>query len=295
MNRAEAVPDGENELLVADCRAQLERIANSMEFDATDRERRFLGYIVDEALAGRGNRIKAYSIAVEVFGRDATFDPQSDPIVRVEAGHLRRAIERYYLTAGRTDPILITIPKGGYVPNFSLRPMRPVEEEPAATAAPAPSQPWRRIHIAMAAVVSAAAAITLAWWGYWSLLAPNKPEVPRLLVEWFDDLNGTGESAALARGLTEEVISRLSKFKGIVVVQSQAAGAPPSAQYILAGSVYLSGDAFRFMVRMLNRTDGSVLWAQSYDRGTTVPGLFKAQANIAENVATSVAQSYGNR
>jgi hypothetical protein len=91
------------------------------DFEATDRERRFLGYVVEETLAGRGSRIKAYSIAVEVFGRNAAFDPQNDPIVRINAGHLRRSLERYYLTAGRADPVLITIPKGGYVPTFEAR------------------------------------------------------------------------------------------------------------------------------------------------------------------------------
>ncbi|PWK66443.1 hypothetical protein [Aminobacter sp. AP02] len=294
---AETAPGGKNDLPVEDCRAQLARILNSTEFDATDRERRFLGYVVDETLAGRSNRIKAYSIAVEVFGRDASFDPQSDPIVRIEAGHLRRAIERYCLTAGQTDPILITIPKGGYVPNFSLRPMpsHPVKEMPAAAPAPAPSQPRRRnyVHLAAAVVVIAAAAIALSWWGYWSRSASNKPEVPRLLVEWFDDLSGKSESSALARGLTQEIISQLSKFKDIVVVQARDPSDPPHTRYVLAGSVDLSAEKFRFRVRMLNRADGSVLWAQSYDNATTVPDLLKVQVDVAQNVATSLAQAYG--
>lgn len=297
MIRAETTPGGESDVPIENCRAQLERILKSAEFDATDRERRFLSYVVDETLAGRSSRIKAYSIAVEVFGRDASFDPQADPIVRVEAGHLRRAIERYYLTAGQTDPILISIPKGGYVPIFSLRPTPgPVEDEPAETPAPAPLlQPrWRNNpRLALATTILVAGAMILAWLGYSSRLAPSKPEIPRLQVEWFDDLNGTGQSAALARGLTQEVISQLSKFKDIVVVQSPDPAALPQARYLLAGSVDLSDDAFRFRVRMLNRADGSVLWAQSYDGATTVPGLLKAQADVAQNVATSLAQSYG--
>lgn len=296
MSREQAAPSGESDLSIEECRVQLARILNSAEFDATDRERRFLRYVVDETLVGRSSRIKAYSIAVEVFGRDASFDPQSDPIVRVEAGHLRRAIERYYLTAGQTDPILITIPKGGYVPNFLLRSMpRPVKEEPAATPAPAPQQPrWRNNPLlALAASILITAAIIMAWLGYSSRLTPSKPEIPRLLVEWFDDLNGTDESAALARGLTQEVISQLSKFKDIVVVQSPSPATLPQVRYVLAGSVDLSADTFRFRVRMLNRADGSVLWAQSYDGATTVPDLLKAQADVAQNVATNLAQSYG--
>lgn len=116
--QAETPAPGEHELPIEACRAQLALILDSADFDATGRERRFLSHVVEEALSGRGDRIKAYSIAVEVFGRGEAFDPQTDPIVRIEAGHLRRALERYYLTAGHTDPILITIPKGGYVPIF---------------------------------------------------------------------------------------------------------------------------------------------------------------------------------
>jgi hypothetical protein len=104
-----------------DCREQLTRILNNSEFNAPEREHRFLSYIVEETLSGRSDRIKAYTIGVEVFGRATTFNPQLDPIVRIEAAHLRRALERYYLTDGQADSIVITIPKGGYVPTFSRR------------------------------------------------------------------------------------------------------------------------------------------------------------------------------
>ena len=131
-----------HQLPCEDCRAELARILDSADFDATSREHRFLSYVVEEALAGRGDRIKAYSIAVEVFGRDVSFDPQTDPIVRIEAGHLRRALERYYLTAGQCDPVLIAIPKGGYVPTFSPR-LPPAATEAVLPAVP-PSQPISR-------------------------------------------------------------------------------------------------------------------------------------------------------
>ena len=103
----------------SEIRAQLERILASPDFNVPERARAFLKYVVTETLSGRADRIKAYSIAIEVFGRGASFDPQSDPVVRIEAGRVRRALERYYLTAGSSDPIAITIPKGSYVPTFS--------------------------------------------------------------------------------------------------------------------------------------------------------------------------------
>jgi hypothetical protein len=74
--------------------------------------------VVEQQLAGQGSRIKAYTIAADALGRDANFDPQNDPIVRVEAGRLRRALDHYYTNGGCNDPIVIDLPRGHYVPVF---------------------------------------------------------------------------------------------------------------------------------------------------------------------------------
>jgi hypothetical protein len=68
--------------------AALQRIIESGEYDASERNRQFLTYIVEETLAGRSERIKAYSVATSVFGRDDAFDAQLDPIVLIEASRL---------------------------------------------------------------------------------------------------------------------------------------------------------------------------------------------------------------
>src|ERR687889_1938450 len=114
-------PNAQSPPSAADVRAQLERLVASPDFDVPARARRFLSYIVEETLAGRAERIKAYAVGMEVFGRDKNFDAQSDPAVRIEAGRLRRALERYYLSSGLSDPVIITIPKGAYVPHFAWR------------------------------------------------------------------------------------------------------------------------------------------------------------------------------
>ena len=99
-------------------RSQLAKISATEEFRRSKRSLRFLNYIVEETLAGRAGRIKAYSVAISVLDRDETFDPQNDPMVRIEASQLRRRLERYYLTHGIDDPVVIDLPKGGYVPVF---------------------------------------------------------------------------------------------------------------------------------------------------------------------------------
>ena len=73
-------------------RAQLERIFGSPAFANSARLKDFLGYIVDEAMAGRAGRIKGVTIAQSVFGADQSFDPETNSIVRVEAGRLRRRL-----------------------------------------------------------------------------------------------------------------------------------------------------------------------------------------------------------
>jgi adenylate cyclase len=90
----------------------LARVLASGAFRASARRRRLLGFLVEETTAGRADRLKPYAIAVDALGCDETFDPQADPIVRLEVGRLRRDLEHYYLTDGRDDPLRITIPKG---------------------------------------------------------------------------------------------------------------------------------------------------------------------------------------
>jgi adenylate cyclase len=103
---------------VADVREHLDRVLRSPHFDGSARSREFLRYVVDEVLAGRAAYLKQAAIAVEVFGRKPDFDAVIDPIVRVQAGRLRRSLERYYLLCGDADFIRIELPKGSYAPVF---------------------------------------------------------------------------------------------------------------------------------------------------------------------------------
>ena len=105
--------------------AQLERILKSAEFSGAQRPSTFLRFIVERSLEQRTEQIKETVIAVEAFERDVSFDPKTDPIVRVEAGRLRERLQSYYAGEGQTDALLIDLPKGGYVPRFTERPVAP--------------------------------------------------------------------------------------------------------------------------------------------------------------------------
>lgn len=99
-------------------RAALQRVLASDAFRGAPQLSAFLSFIVERHLEGRTAEVKGYTIAVEAFGRAADFDPQSDPIVRVEAGRLRRALSQYYAGEGSGDPVRIAMPVGAYVPDF---------------------------------------------------------------------------------------------------------------------------------------------------------------------------------
>src|SRR5580704_1553421 len=99
-------------------RRQLERILASSGFARNERLSKFLRFVVERHLEGRDDEIKESVVAVEVFGRSPDHDPKQDSIVRTEAGRLRARLGEFYLGEGKDDPVVIDLPKGGYVPVF---------------------------------------------------------------------------------------------------------------------------------------------------------------------------------
>lgn len=102
-----------------EARAELERLLADPRFKLTDRNRAFLRYIANESFTGESKGVKAYSIAIDVFGRSADFDANIDPIVRIEATRLRASLDQYYEAYGADLPIRIHLPRGHYITEFT--------------------------------------------------------------------------------------------------------------------------------------------------------------------------------
>jgi Tol biopolymer transport system component len=157
----------------AEVRAQLERILTSEVFSRSQQLRRFLSFIVEQRLSGQGHSIKESVLAHELYGKGTDFDGGTDPVVRVDARRLRDKLREYY--QGRSDPVVISLPKGSYVPAFEANAPFPTlpapavgPPEPAVLPEPAHSPPGRRFGRATIAAigVAVAAAIVvgaLAW------------------------------------------------------------------------------------------------------------------------------------
>ncbi|MCP8893740.1 hypothetical protein KYK29_02275 [Shinella daejeonensis] len=115
-------------------RNALRAVLSSEAFARSERLRSFLAYVVENELAGKAAQLKGYSIGIDVFGRSTGFDAGNDPLVRVQAGKLRKLLDLYYATEGATDDLRIRIPIGSYVPEYRL-------PKPPAAVAPQPAQP----------------------------------------------------------------------------------------------------------------------------------------------------------
>ena len=173
-------------------RGALARVVASEPFRNAPRLVSFLSFIVDKTIAGEAGGLKGYTIATQALGRRDDFDPQADPIVRVEAGRLRRALQAYYEGEGAEDPLRIVVPVGSYVPLLEERgelvaDMTPAESDPpeegAAPALPAPAddRPRRSVRgllrSAWARAAGAAAVCLLALGTVWFVhLAADRDE-----------------------------------------------------------------------------------------------------------------------
>jgi tetratricopeptide (TPR) repeat protein len=221
-------------------RGEIERMIASSVFASSPQLSAFLRFVVEAVLNGRADRLKGYVIGIEVLRRDKNFDPQIDPIVRVEATRLRRAIERYYAGPGANDPIIIDLPRGGYVPQFSRRDhLAPA----AGDAAPE------------LAVVSSAAAPR-----------PIGNGLPTLRVAPFVVSGAPDTRTLIAERLSGKLAEAFSLFEAINIV----AGALPArvrADYRLDGSVEYCGEkivTLRF--KLIDERDTTIVWSKLFER-----------------------------
>ena len=90
--------------------------SRSAVFSRSQQLRRFLSFIVEQSLAGQGHTLKESVLAHELYGKGTDFDGGTDPVVRVDARRLRDKLREFY--EGRSDPVVISLPKGSYVPVF---------------------------------------------------------------------------------------------------------------------------------------------------------------------------------
>ena len=296
-------------------REQLDRILKSGPFQQSRRRQRFLEYIVNETLAGRGERLKGYNIALAVFDRTETFDSNIDPIVRAEAARLRDRLREYYEVDGPDDPVRIELPKGTSTPQIEFRqpatpgtrlqrpdattPDRPLDPSQGSVA----SQPraGKTSFGVLAASVIAILLVLLAGFSAWRWWVPSTPlsEKASIAVLPFESIGNDPRWDRFADGITEDIVTDLAHSKDLFVVARNSTevyrgkpadvrnvGRDLGVRYVLEGSIQPLGDQIRVTAQLIDTRTGGHVWSDRYDRPAT--DLFKVQSDVTGKIAATL-------
>ena len=247
----------------ADVRTQLGRIVESETFSKSLRQCRFLRYIVEQSLQGKIDRLKGYTIGVDVFDKDEHFDPGADAIVRVEAGRLRAKLREYYQGAGAGDPLVIDLPKGTYAPRFlSARDARSAVQ-----------------------TTSAAKEHTVAVLPFRNLSGDPS-----------QDVFGTGMTDAVITALAQTAHVKVISLTSVMRFRDTEKPIPEIAEelnvsHVLEGSVVKDCDRVRITGQLIEAKTDHHVWARSYER--ELSGVLILQREIAEDIAARLVQHIG--
>lgn len=250
--------------------SQLLRIFEAPVFQNSITLSRFLRFIVEETLTGHEAELKEYTIALKVLSKKADFNPQFDPIVRIHAGRLRRSLNEYYLNEGKNDRLIISIPKGAYVPLFTKREnfsVSPVDNK----AADAPVR--RKITVAV---------------------------LP------FTNTGTDSQTIAFADALADHISSELTRYTELSVISYYScrnifnkvtdikeAGLLLDARFILTGTVQADSQRLRIRVQLSLAETREQIWANSYERNSNSAQFFEVQDDIVWRVVSETAGHYG--
>ena len=226
---------------------QLHRILTSRTFAQVERLKRFISFIVSETLGGRAGELKEYVIGVQVFAKDPSFDPRTDPIVRVQARRLRARLVKYYRDEGQSDDVAIDLPKGGYAPVFRKK------------EGGAPSKPSLSATLAGRNTV---------------FVSPLADRSPDLTLDYF------------CRGMRDEIVHALTSVRALRVLAAadEDSDTPrPDAALLIDGSVRLAAERVRVTVRLVDGSSGHYLWSESSDHSLADP--VAAQEHVAREIA----------
>ena len=252
--------------------ACVEKILLSAPFAQSGRLQRFLKFVVTETLAGHADRLKGYTIGVEVFDRDPSFDSAIDAIVRVEAARLRAKLREYYEQEGREDPVRIELPKGRYAVQVEVR-------RPGPMSAPA----------TLVARESEVASPTVA-------LHPLPVESkPSLAVLPFTNLSSDAEQGYFADGVTDSLITELSRLPDLFVISRHSSfiyrnmnkrveeiGRELGVKYLVEGSVRRAGNKVRITTQLIDAVSGGHLWAERFDR--ELQDIFAVEDDVVRRI-----------
>jgi len=268
-------------------RDELARVLSSAAFVRNARQSDFLRFLVEQHLEGRDAELKETVIAVEVFGRNPGYDPKADAIVRTEAVRLRARLNNYYSTAGSQDPVVIELPKGGYVPRCRARPVsrQGVRAKPL----------W--LAMGLTALMGLATGAGVRW-------AHSNEARVAIAVLPLVNLSADAGSEYFVDGLTDEIIRQASGIPGLTVRSRTSsfafkanpgtiheAGGQLNVEYVVEGSVARNGPEMRITAQLVRVRDDVPLWTGTFNRQVT--DVLAIQKEISRGIVNALQLKLG--
>lgn len=265
-------------------RDQLDRIITSDAFAQSQRRQRFLSYIVGEMLAGRGERLKGYTVAIDVFDREESFDSAADPVVRIEASRLRDKLRAYYAREGAHDPVRIDLSKGSYAPLIEFRGAVSLEQPLGNDTLPDAETDATRTPPQLTSFSAR----------------------PAIAVLPFVNMSAKRTDDYLSDAITENIITALSRFRDLSVVASHSVFSYKSkgsrlpeiarelgVRFVLEGSVQKSKERVTITAQLIDGSTGAHLWAERFDR--SYGDLLAVLDEVTEHIVGRLGSSYCGR
>ena len=265
----------QQEPTASEIRDELSRILQSAEFAASSHLAQFLQYVVNESLAGKAASFKERNVAVHAPQRDTAYDPRRDPVVRMVAGRLRRALKRFYDGDGAMNPVRIELPKGGYRP----RVRKADATHPAGSSfIVSPGQPIPS--------------------------DPNRTRRPIVAVAPFIAFSRGTFERHVADAIAQDICVQLSRFSWFEVTDfltalnlSRKKLAPLQiasslcADFVLSGTIRKHDSSLRVTVQLADTASGRIIWAARFTLQADDQDLAR-QDDIVERVAARIGDIY---
>jgi len=252
--------------------SQLERILSSKIFANSTVLCNFLRFIVEETLKENTSGLKEYTIGVSALGKPTDFNPQTDAIVRIHAGRLRRILKEYYSGPGVSDPIRIEVVKGTYVPVFRSqtveKPNGKAEENKAPTA-------YTRTKLTLAVL-------------------PFRNLCPDDTYQFFVEGFGEELTRVFASGQGIAVIAHHSARKyHSAITDMRLIGSELGVHYLITGTVRRSSKEVRINVGLSETMNSRQIWNKSYKYTLNAEKLIDIQDQIVDDVFAILGGYYG--
>lgn len=268
---------------------QVARILSSTTFSGSERHRRFLRFVVDQALKGETEKLNEFVLGFEVFDKNASFDPRIDSIVRVEARRLRQRLRKYYQDEGLKDPIIITLRPRSFVPEFE----ESAGEKPSQ---PDHSRRWfpsRRMTV-VGAIALLAGAIGGAVLLSFRDRRPPPPQMSSILVLPFQNLTPVPAQEMLGDSISDSIITELASVPGLRVIsrgsslQFKESGNSASqfaanlqVDYVVEGTVHMRKGLVVVSAKLTDTHSRSYVWAQTQETELDKLPEFERQLSVA--------------